>query len=53
LPDLNKAFDLDPKMTEAYRNRGILYILTNMKEQAVADFKKVLELTTDPEDKCF
>ena len=48
LADLNKAIELDPKMPEAYMNRGILYILTKKNDLAIADFKKVLELTQDP-----
>jgi tetratricopeptide (TPR) repeat protein len=48
LADLNKAIELDPKMPEAYMNRGILYILSKTNDLAIADFKKVLELTQDP-----
>ena len=48
MTDLNKAIELDPKMPEAYLNRGILYYLLDKRDLAIADFKKVLELTQDP-----
>jgi tetratricopeptide (TPR) repeat protein len=48
LTDLNKAIEMDPKMPEAYMNRGILYYLLDKRDLAIADFKKVLELTQDP-----
>jgi hypothetical protein len=42
---LGKATELDPRMPEAYRNRGILYILTKKNELAIVNYKKILELT--------
>lgn len=37
--DLDMALKLNNKYSDAYKNRGILYMNTNRKQQACADFK--------------
>ncbi len=50
LDDYNGAIELQPKMGDAYLNRGILYLRTEKDANAIADLTKGLSLgSTKPE----
>jgi len=50
IEDFSQAIQLKPDYAEAYKNRGIAYMsVTDGKEKAIADFKKILEVSDDPE----
>ncbi len=42
------AIAINPKLAQAYTNRGVAYYKKGDKEQAIADYRKVLEI--DPSD---
>jgi tetratricopeptide (TPR) repeat protein len=44
LPDLNQTIELAPNYSNAYTWRGHAYSELNMKEKAIADYEKALEL---------
>jgi len=44
LGDFDRAIKLDPRFAGAYYNRGLLYRRENQPAQAIADFRKYLEL---------
>ena len=46
--DLNKAIELDPELAEAYFNRGSTYYYKGQEDLALADFNKVIELSSNP-----
>ncbi len=48
IADYTKAIALDPKLAQAYYNRGYTYEKKGDREQAIADFRKALEI--DPSD---
>lgn len=49
LTDFNHALELNPKLAEAYGNRGLAYKAMGQVEKAIADFERVLELTDNPQ----
>jgi tetratricopeptide (TPR) repeat protein len=44
LADFNKALELNPRLAEAYSNRGWAYFEKGQYDQAIADCDKALEL---------
>jgi tetratricopeptide (TPR) repeat protein len=44
IKEYTKAIDLDAKLTNAYANRGELYLGTQQTDKGLADLKKALEL---------
>ncbi len=50
LPDLNKAIELDPKYAFAYYNRGKTYEALARRDEAIADFRRVLAEIPDAEN---
>lgn len=40
---------LDPTLVTIYYNRGFTYIAQGKKAEAIADFEKVITVTTQPE----
>jgi len=50
MDDFNKAILLNQDSSEAYYNRGSLYLRTGDREQAMSDFRKACEL--GKEDGC-
>ncbi|MFQ5812438.1 MAG: tetratricopeptide repeat protein [Anaerolineae bacterium] len=48
MADFDKAIQLDPDYATAYFIRGGVYAVKGEKEKAIADFKKVLQLSNDP-----
>lgn len=43
LADFDRAIELDPTLTQAYYERGLLHAKAGRKGQAIADYRKVLE----------
>ena len=50
LPDANKVIELDPKNAPAYDTRGHIFEALDRKDEAIADFRKALELDPSDED---
>ena len=44
ITDFHKAIAFDPNFTPAYNTRGLAYEKMGDKEQAIADYRKVLEI---------
>ena len=49
ITDLGEAIKLDPNYATAYVNRAFAYKEQGKKAEAIADFEKVLDLSTDPD----
>ena len=47
--DYTQAISLKPDYDRAYFNRGMVYKKLGKKDGAIADFKKVLEISKDEE----
>jgi len=45
--DINKAVELDPQNPQLYLLRGMIYGQKRLNDNAIADFRKVLELSQD------
>lgn len=45
LEHYNRAIEIDPKMSEAYMYRGVLYVQMGEKEKALADHRTLLQLS--------
>ena len=45
IADFNQTIQLDPEYVLAYYNRGLVYRSKGDRNNAIQDFKKVLELT--------
>jgi tetratricopeptide (TPR) repeat protein len=52
ISDWDKAIELDPNFSAVYYNRGIAYANRGETQNAIADFKKVLELCSADETLC-
>ena len=48
IADFSKAVQLNPKLTEAYIDRGIIYESKHDLDRALADFRAAIQL--DPEN---
>ncbi|MGH7800686.1 MAG: tetratricopeptide repeat protein [Thermodesulfobacteriota bacterium] len=48
IADFNQAIKLKPDYAEAYMHRGFAYKIKGDKDHAIADFRKVFDLTIDP-----
>lgn len=48
LANLDKSIDLRPRYAEAYDSRGFMYALVGKNQEAIADYKKVLDVSTSP-----
>lgn len=44
LSDINKAIELNPKYTEAYRTRAYIYEYMGEYDKIITDYKKIIEL---------
>src|SRR5262249_10247768 len=44
LPDLDRAIELDPRMADAYLNRGIVWHQLGRHDEALADYGRALRL---------
>ena len=47
LVDLNRAIELDPESQNGYKNRGMLYLMTNRYREAIGDYTKHLSIVPD------
>jgi tetratricopeptide (TPR) repeat protein len=47
IQDYSRAIQLNPDYAEAYNNRGMAYVMKSNNQDAIADFKKVLKLSSD------
>ena len=47
LEDYNQAIEEEPDFTEAYVNRGVLYLEQGLYDRAIEDFDKVIKLNPD------
>jgi tetratricopeptide (TPR) repeat protein len=44
IADYDRAIELDPNDAQSYNNRGQAHLSKGHREQAIADFRKALEL---------
>jgi tetratricopeptide (TPR) repeat protein len=44
IADLDKAIEIDPRLAQAYNNRGWAYIKKWQYDQAIFDFNKTIEI---------
>ena len=51
LADWNKTLELNPKQSEAYYGRGLVYEKLNMLNEAIADFNRSYEMSTTEDRK--
>ena len=47
LADLNKAIELNPRNSDAWRSRGLYYMLNRQSDKAIADLEELLERSPD------
>ncbi len=47
LADYNKALDINRKLLEGYKKRGMLYVLLDKRDKAIEDFTKAISLNPD------
>ncbi len=47
MTDFDKAIELQPKQARGYYSRGLAYKRQGMQAEAIAEFKKALELEGD------
>jgi len=48
MSDLTKALEINPRLADAYFNRGDVYLTKGQHNQAISDFNKVLEINPLP-----
>jgi Tfp pilus assembly protein PilF len=44
LTDANKAIEIDPNDPNAYDTRGTIHVKLGLRDKAIADFRKALQL---------
>ena len=47
--DYTTALQLNPQHDGPYAKRGLAYLVMGQREQAIADFRQILGITTHPE----